>query len=92
MAGMASPKVNYSMLGKVPSDLSQFATDYMNSPRRERFVFRARHLVILENSFKTDSYPSHDRRDSIACSCNSVTEEIGMYHLYNVISSRVSPI
>ena len=77
MAGMASPKVNYSMLGRTPSDLSQFATDFMNSPRRERFVFRPRHLEILERSFQSDSYPSHDRRDTIASSCNTVTEDIG---------------
>ena len=61
-----------------PADLAAMAaSDFMNSPRRERFVFRPNHLEILDRAFQEDSYPSHERREAIAKECNAVTEAIG---------------
>lgn len=60
-----------------PADLAAMAaSDFMNSPRRERFVFRPNHLEILDRAFQEDSYPSHERREAIAKECNAVTEAI----------------
>lgn len=43
-------------------------------PRRERFVFRAGHLEILERYFQDNNYPSYETREHIAQSCNVVTQ------------------
>ncbi|KAK2148616.1 hypothetical protein NP493_3173g00003 [Ridgeia piscesae] len=60
-----------------PADLAAMAaSDFMNSPRRERFVFRPNHLEILDRAFQEDSYPSHERREAISKECNAVTEAI----------------
>ena len=63
-----------------PADLAAMAaSDFMNSPRRERFVFRPNHLEILDRAFQEDSYPSHERREAISKECNAVTEAIGKW-------------
>lgn len=47
------------------------------SQRRERFVFRSNQLQILERSFADDNYPSYDRREDLAKTCNVSTQDLG---------------
>ena len=48
--------------------------EFMNAPRRERFVFRPNHVAILEKCFQEDSYPSYQKREEIARTLNATTE------------------
>lgn len=55
-------------------DLSQDFTCY---PKRERFVFRPNHIEVLERCFQEDSYPTYEKREEIARTCNTATEAMG---------------
>ena len=84
------PQANKFPLMRSPADLAVIAaSDFMNSPRRERFVFRPNHLEILDRAFQDDSYPSHERRETIAKDCNAVTEAIGTLSSSTCFNSAV---
>ena len=53
--------------------------DFVNTPRRERFVFRPNHVIILEKYFADDSYPSYEKREEIARTLNASTEASSEY-------------
>lgn len=46
--------------------------DFLNYPKRERFVFRPAHLEVLEKYYMEDNYPSQEKREEIARACNSI--------------------
>ncbi|KAL3866023.1 hypothetical protein ACJMK2_043364 [Sinanodonta woodiana] len=48
-----------------------------NTPKRERFTFRQRHLEILESCFKENPYPTHEQRENIAQMCNLASSDMG---------------
>ena len=56
------------------SSLDITSGDFVNTPRRERFVFRPNHVAILEKYFNEDSYPSYEKREEIARTLNASTE------------------
>ena len=63
-----------------PSPVKKFismdpnSSEFVNYPRRERFVFRPSHLEVLERNFMEDSYPSQEKREEIARICNATVE------------------
>ena len=71
------------MLNNSPVQIKKFISmdsnnaDFVNYPKRERFVFRPTHLEVLERYFSEDSYPSQEKRDEIARVCNSAVEVPG---------------
>ena len=67
------------MLTNSPVPVKKFITmdtsgEFVNYPKRERFVFRPSHLEVLERYFAEDSYPSQEKRDEIARACNASVE------------------
>lgn len=67
------------MLTNSPVPVKKFITmdtsgEFVNYPKRERFVFRPSHLEVLERYFAEDSYPSQEKRDEIARACNTSVE------------------
>lgn len=76
---------SYTDLMSVASSSPQAAdvADVFSSQRRERFVFRASHLDVLERSFAEDNYPSHEMREEIAHKCNEATKELCMSSSYS---------
>ena len=40
------------------------------TPRRERFMFREKHLEVLETFFKKVQYPTPEEKEHIANECN----------------------
>ncbi len=67
------------MLTNQPVPVKKFITmdtsgEFVNYPKRERFVFRPSHLEVLERYFAEDSYPSQEKRDEIARACNTAVE------------------
>lgn len=45
--------------------------------RKERFIFRKKHLDILEKYFKVNPYPDTHMKETIAAECNAEPEESG---------------
>ena len=75
------PAANAAMMcsSASPAKLQKFVestspNEFVNYPRRERFVFRPSHLEVLEQYFQEDSYPSQEKREEVARGCNSVVE------------------
>ena len=77
------------------SSLDITSGDFVNTPRRERFVFRPNHVAILEKYFNEDSYPSYEKREEIARTLNASTEAASQYtppnHSPHLTLSQPSP-
>ncbi len=59
------------------------SSDFVNYPKRERFVFRPSHLEVLEKYFTEDSYPSQEKRDEISRGCNNAVEIPGKQNKFS---------
>ena len=76
---LVGPAAQAIMLTNSPVPVKKFITmdtsgEFVNYPKRERFVFRPSHLEVLERYFAEDSYPSQEKRDEIARACNASVE------------------
>lgn len=70
-------QASVDLAGIVSSVPATTEMEMCGSQRRERFVFRSNQLQILERSFADDNYPSYDRREDLAKSCNESTQDLG---------------
>lgn len=69
-------QASIDLAGIISSVPAAAEMEMCGSMRRERFVFRSNQLQILERSFADDNYPSYDRREDLAKSCNESTQDL----------------
>lgn len=66
-----------NMLGPLEAQASQQQSpSEFTYPKRERFVFRPCHIEVLERSYEADNYPSIEKREEIARTCNATLESM----------------